>query len=140
MAINTEKQAKFVDQFVLHGNATRAAIEAGFSPKSAEQKGCNLKSRFALEITVATRKAIIDAVPSALAQLKTLSLEAESESVRLQACKDVLDRAGLKPTDRVETITVEKSTIELRAELDSLMALEGDFLEDDEDEAPARLN
>ena len=80
-------------------------------------------------------------MPSALAQLKTLSLEAESESVRLQACKDVLDRAGLKPTDRIETITVEKSTIELRAELDSLMALEGDFLiEDDEDEAPARLN
>jgi hypothetical protein len=79
-------------------------------------------------------------VPAALAQLKSLSLEAESESVRLQACKDVLDRAGLKPTDRVETITVEKSTIELRAELDSLMALENDFSEEDEDEAPARLN
>jgi hypothetical protein len=39
----------------------------------------------------------------------------------------------------VETITVEKSTNELRAELDSLMAMEGDLIED-EDEAPARLN
>ena len=78
MPVNTEKQAKFIEQFVLHGNATRAAIEAGFSSKTAEQKGYELKTRFVNEITVATRKAIIDGVPSALAQLKTLSLEAES--------------------------------------------------------------
>ena len=139
MPVNTEKQAKFIEQFVLHGNATRAAIEAGFSSKTAEQKGYELKTRFVNEITVATRKAIIDGVPSALAQLKTLSLEAESESVRLQACKDVLDRAGLKPTDRIENVTIEKSTDELRRELDSLMAMEEGF-SDEDDEVPAQLN
>ena len=59
--------------------------------------------------------------------------------MRLQACKDVLDRAGLKPTDRIENVTIEKSTDELRRELDSLMAMEEGF-SDEDDEIPAQLN
>ena len=49
---------------------------------------------------------------------------AESESVKLGAVKDILDRAGMKPTDKVEqTVTsVEgKSTEELQKELESLI-------------------
>ena len=65
-----------------------------------------------------------DAIPGALAQIKQLSAAAESESVRLQAAKDILDRAGLKPTERIEQITVEKSTDELRRELAQLMSNE----------------
>jgi len=66
---------------------------------------------------------IMDCVPGALTQLKFLSEGAESESVRLGAVKDILDRAGLKPTEKVKTEIshVETaSTDELKRELEAL--------------------
>ena len=68
---------------------------------------------------------IFDCVPGALTQLKSLSECAESESVRLGAVKDILDRAGLKPTEKIqqEISQVEsKSTAELQRELETLIA------------------
>ena len=50
------------------------------------------------------------AVPGALAQIVDLAARATSEQVRLQAAKDIMDRAGLKPTERIEQVTIEKST------------------------------
>ena len=77
-------------------------------------------------------------MPGALAQLKSLALEGESEAVRFQATRDILDRAGFKPKDVVETVTVEKSTDELRAELEQLRSgVDGDS---DEEVMPAQLN
>ena len=60
-----------------------------------------------------------------------------SEQVRLQAAKDILDRAGLKPTERIEQVTIEKSTDELRKELAQLMGVVTEV--EDEDE-PVTLN
>jgi phage terminase small subunit len=117
-------QEIFVEEFVLTGNATQSAVKAGYSSKTAYQKGHQLKNQFTLEIEDATRQAMRDAIPGALAQIKKLSSTAESESVRLQAAKDILDRAGLKPTERIEQITIEKSTSELRRELAHLMGNE----------------
>jgi hypothetical protein len=77
------------------------------------------------------------AVPGALAQIVDLASHATSEQVRLQAAKDIMDRAGLKPTERIETITVERSTQELRKELAQLM---GSVTEADEEEEPVTLN
>ena len=77
------------------------------------------------------------AVPGALAQIVDLASHATSEQVRLQAAKDIMDRAGLKPTERIENITVEKSTDELRKELAQLM---GVGMEPEEKEIPATLN
>jgi len=48
-----------------------------------------------------------------------------------------MDRAGLKPTERIENSTVEKSTEELRKELAQLM---GSVTEPDEEEEPVTLN
>jgi len=135
--MRTEKQETFVKEFVLTGNATQSAIKAGYSAKSAYQKGHQLKKQFIRQIEDATREAIQDAIPGALAQLKELSAAAESETVRLQASKDILDRAGLKPTERIEQVTVEKSTDELRKELDQLMASEQ---EPEIEDIPATLN
>ena len=77
------------------------------------------------------------AVPGALAQIVDLSSHATSEQVRLQAAKDIMDRAGLKPTERIENITVEKSTDELRKEFAQLM---GPVPEVEEEEIPQTLN
>ena len=48
-----------------------------------------------------------------------------------------MDRAGLKPTERIENITVEKSTDELRKELAQLT---GSVTEPEEEEIPQTLN
>ena len=118
----TEQQETFIEQFCLHGNASKAAEIAGYShPK---QRGYELKNKFSQEIERRTKKMIGDAVPAAMAMLRHLVENAESESVRLGAVKDILDRAGLKPTEKVEqqiTQVEQKSTEELQAELEALL-------------------
>ena len=120
--MNTDTQEIFKGKYCMHGNAAKAAEMAGYShPK---QRGYELKNQFTSEIEARTRKLIKDAVPAALLVLQNLAQNAESESVKLGAVKDILDRAGLKPTDKVEqTVTsVEgKSTEELQKELESLI-------------------
>jgi len=120
--LRTDKQNTFIDQYCLHGNAAKAAQLAGYShPK---QRGYELKSQFSKEIEERTRKLIQDCVPGALSQLKSLSEGAESESVRLGAVKDILDRAGLKPTEKIKqevSHVEEKSTEELQRELEALV-------------------
>ena len=49
---------------------------------------------------------------------------AESESVRLRATRDLLDRAGFRPVDRHEIVR-EKSVEELNAQLVSLVGENG---------------
>ena len=112
--MRTEKQETFIEQYCLTGKAARAAEMAGYS--HAKQRGYELKNKFAKEIE--------DCVPGALAQLNELAQNAESESVRLGAVKDVLDRAGLKPTEKIrqEISHVEQSsTDELQRELEALI-------------------
>mgnify|MGYP001380822689 CR=1 FL=1 len=133
----TNKQAAFVREFSLTGNATQSAIRAGYSEKSAYQKGFQLKGQLAQAIENETRRLMQGAVPGALAQVVDLAASAQSEAVRLQAAKDILDRAGLKPTERIENITVEKSTDELRKELAQLM---GVGMEPEAKEIPQTLN
>jgi phage terminase small subunit len=40
--LNTEKQQAFVEAYMIELNATKAAIQAGYSPKSAHAQGCGL--------------------------------------------------------------------------------------------------
>ena len=119
--MRTAKQETFIEQYCLHGNAAKAATTAGYShPK---QRGHELKNQFEIEIEERTKKMIMDCVPGALTQLKTPAEGAESESVRLGAVKDILDRAGLKPTEKIKTEIshVETaSTDELKMELEAL--------------------
>ena len=132
--MKTEMQAQFVEIFCLTGNATKAATMAGYSEKTAYVKGCQLKKQFAREIAEQTQQMIVDSIPGALSQLKNLAESAQSESVRLGAVKDILDRAGLKPVEKVEQTNIEaQSTEELKRELDLLMGVE-------EIEVPGTLN
>ena len=63
-------------------------------------------------------------VPRALNILSDLAENAESESVRLGATRDLLDRVGLRHVDRHE-IVKEKSVEELNAQLVSLVGENG---------------
>ena len=117
----TEKQDKFIESYVLTGNATRSAIAAGYSEKTAKVKGYQLKNQLHNEIQKEVQKAILDKIPASLKWLSDLAEGAESESVRLGAIKDILDRAGLKPVEKVETTTIDQmSADEIKKELESL--------------------
>jgi len=118
----TPQQQKFIDHFVLTGNASQSAVDAGYSEKTSRQKGHELKNLYRSEIVKATQKLLTDQVPAGLRWLSELAESAESESVRLGAIRDLLDRAGLKPVERVETTTIEKmSTEEIERELNALL-------------------
>ena len=56
--------------------------------------------------------------------LSDLAENAESESVRLGATRDLLDKAGFRPVDRHEVVK-EKSVEELNAQLVSLVGEDG---------------
>jgi hypothetical protein len=95
--------------------------------KQPKQKGYDLKNRFAPEIAEAIRGEIGDDVVPVIRQIRELALNAESEAVKLNACRDLLDRAGYKPVDRsrVDSVTTtvhELSTEELEQELEKLLS------------------
>ena len=122
--MRTEKQEAFIEAFCLTGNAAKAAEMAGYSSKAAKQKGYALKKQFTHEISEKTRDMMRDAVPGVLAKLHELIEESSSDAVRLGAIKDFLDRAGLKPVEKVEQHVshVETASIEeLRRELEALV-------------------
>jgi phage terminase small subunit len=122
LKMRTDKQERFIESYCLTGNATKAAEMAGYSKKGSKQMGYMLKNQFSSEIDERMRKMIQDAVPGALAQVSDLVANAVSEGVRLNACRDVLDRAGYKPVERQEISHVEtSSTEELEKELKALL-------------------
>ena len=133
----TDKQTAFVKEFALTGYETQSAIKGGYSEKTAYQKGHQLRWQFQHEIEDETGRLMQAAVPGALAQVVDLAARATSEQVRLQGAKDILDRAGLKPTERIEQVTIEKSAEKLRKELAQLM---GSVTEPEEEEIPQTLN
>ena len=135
--MRTEKQEAFIEAYCLTGNAAKAAEMAGYSDKASKQKGYSLKKQFADAIADKTREMLADGVPGVLAKLNELINEATSEAVKLGAIKDFLDRAGLKPVDRVEQQVshVESASIdELRRELEALTG------SSEPEELPSRLN
>jgi phage terminase small subunit len=117
----TEKQDKFIEEYVRTGNATQSAIYAGYSSKSAKAQGFQLKNQLRTEIEEATYRALQDKIPQALQWVTDLAEKAESESVRLGAIKDILDRAGMKPVEKIETTNIEQmSDEEIQRRIDAL--------------------
>jgi len=117
----TDKSNKFIEEYVRTGNATQSAIYAGYAEKNANVQGHQLKKKFRTEIEDATYKSLQDKIPQALSWVTNLAQNAESESVRLGAIKDILDRAGMKPVEKIETTTIESmSDEEIQRELDAL--------------------
>jgi phage terminase small subunit len=53
----TSKQSRWIDEFMVDGNATQAAIRSGFSAKTARQQGARLLSNVAIAEELARRRA-----------------------------------------------------------------------------------
>ena len=95
----TDKQSKFVDNMLASNcSRTQSAIDAGYSPKSAHVEAsrlCRNSNVLAALYDRTISSLSVDAV-RALATVSSLSQDAKSEYVKLEASKDIMDRAGLR--------------------------------------------
>ena len=117
-----DRDEEFVAEFVKNGgNATQAALSVGVSEASARTIGYRLKMRLTADIDAEQREALKGYSSKALNQIQELAESAVSEKVKLDANKDLLDRAGWKPVDKSEVTEVNQwenaSREELEAEL-----------------------
>ena len=119
--VTNEKHRKFIDTYALSGNSTQSAIEAGYSEKYAKQTGYKLKTQYQDEIADRVHTILPQIISENLAIVQTLAREGQSESVRLNASNSLLDRAGLKPVERIETSTSDRTPEERSQRIDALL-------------------
>jgi len=123
--VRNEQQAEFIRLFTgsqWAGNASKCAMGAGYSEATAKQKGYALKRKFADKIQEETVRLIADSATLGLAGVLDLAKNASNDSVRLQACKDLLDRAGFNAVNKFQFNDMDKkSDEELQIELDRLL-------------------
>ena len=121
----TEQRKQFVEAYCRLGNGTMAAREAGYedSPSLLNQAS-KLKRELAAEISEELRSSFMNAAPKALSILMDLAENSASDSVKFQASKDLLDRAGFRPIDRREEIRPKRTPEELEAEIKRLVGSE----------------
>jgi len=121
----TNQRQVFVEEYVRSGDHLEAAKKAGYKDThTLRNQACKLRRECADEITDELHRNFAEIAPRALNILSDLAENAESESVRLGATRDLLDRAGFRPVDRHE-IVKEKSVEELNAQLVSLVGEDG---------------
>ena len=121
----TEQRKHFVEAYCRLGNGTLAAKEAGYkdSPSLVNQAS-KLKRELSSEIAEELTANFMNAAPKALSILMDLAENSSSDSVKFQASKDLLDRAGFRPIDRREEIRPQRTPAELEAEIKRLVGSE----------------
>ena len=105
-----ERQRKFAQEYWVSGNGTRSAIKAGYSEKTAYSQAHQLlkKPEIQLQIKEYEEESRVllqqqfsrDAIEARKIMFKLMQDENTTDSVRLAATKDFLDRAGYKPVER----------------------------------------
>ena len=120
----TDKQKAFIEYYSQTGNAKASAIKAGYSEKTAEQQGYELKNKLSHEITEHTRKLMASAAPLAIDKLiKLVEDEKTTQSVKLGAINSLLDRTGYQTVNKIEDVTNKKTDEELQHELGKLLSV-----------------
>jgi predicted DNA-binding protein YlxM (UPF0122 family) len=108
----SEQQMNFVEYYLDLGHITNAAIKAGYSKQSASSQGSQLlKNPKIMDYLAHRREERKDAIhlqlasyaEEAIKELYSLMKSADSETVKMQAIRDVLDRSGFKPVEKQET-------------------------------------
>ena len=97
----TNQRQVFVEEYVRSGDHLESAKKAGYKDThTLRNQTCKLRRECADEITDELHRNFAEIAPRALNILSDLAENAESESVRLGATRDLLDRAGFRPVDR----------------------------------------
>lgn len=130
----TEQRKRFVEEYVKLRckNQQQAAINAGYSPKSAAQQACDLlknpevqeylqKQKSALLRRI--REELALSASDAVSTVYDIMMDKDAKDAdRLKAAFDILDRAGFRPDDRD---TAGYAEAELPKLLEALQEQEG---------------
>jgi len=104
----TTRQQAFIDNLLTNGGtATDCAIKAGYSKKSAKVEASRLlkHDKVLKQLQQQAIKQLGYRSIQAMDTVSNLSANANSEYVRLEASKDILDRAGIR-TDEGNSTTL----------------------------------
>ena len=122
MALNTEK---FIDSFVETGDYIVSMKDAGFKADNdykIKLKGRELLEQNRDEVDKKFHARLKEGGPRALGVIERLMATSESDTVRLNAAKEMLDRGGHKAFNEFDTgRTIE----ELNAQLVALVGKDG---------------
>ena len=75
---------------------------------------CRMHGGSAPQVRRAAQRRLLEAVDPVLTELIDLALSNEDAKVRLQACRDVLDRVGLREPKQIEVITMDLVEAEIQ--------------------------
>ena len=105
MANLTNKRQVFVEEYVRSGDHLDAVKKTRHKDThTLRNQACKLRRECADDISEELHRNFAEIAPRALNILSDLAENAESESVRLGATRDLLDRAGFRPVDRHEIV------------------------------------
>lgn len=100
-----DREQKFLDLYIESGNYREAYVEAGYRPNAANARKKAEELQSHIKQAIYTR--IGSHVPWAITELVKLAGNSSSDTVRLNALKDILSRAGYDQAIQIET--TEKS-------------------------------
>lgn len=111
----TPKQRKFADEYVISGNATQAAIDAGYSKRSARQVGANNMTKHDIKKYIDDRMAEIESkkVMDAREAVELLTSIARGETTEVVYVPTIDGQvvAEDKPADLKTTIIAVKELL-----------------------------
>ena len=123
------KEEKFIEHYVMSGNASESCVKAGYKKENSAQMGYYLKTKYSKEISDKQREELTSMTGNSIDVLRNL-LDNNSPSVRFQSAKLVLELSGYKQDNinlNIDNQTKQmdkKSDSELMTELSELI---GDF-------------
>ena len=98
----TMKQEKFANAYLETGNATEAVRRAGYDVGSDNMASVigskNIRNDKVMDFLRSKAEECAN-------NIYILAQSAENENVRLSANKDIMDRSGFKPTDKIDMTT-----------------------------------
>jgi len=123
--LNTQ-ELRFVDAYMEHGDHIKAHKEAGYKPVrgNASKKLKELRHHIQSEVYIK----IGTHVPWAVKEMVELARNSASDTVRLNALKDILSRAGYDQAIQIETNDVSEKDLdskEMNQEIKDLIKLAG---------------
>lgn len=130
----TQQQKTFADEFIKrrckHGSAKEAAIQAGYSEKTAASIAYNLLQRDDVRNYIQERKSkladelreefLFDAIEARRVMNEILKDESVKPRDRLEAAIDFLDRAGFKTAEKIEVTGEDEALDKLAGILEQL--------------------
>lgn len=101
----TQKQRRFIDEYIISGNATQAAIKAGYSKRSAQQTGAENLLKPVIKAELDRRNAEIKSAKTADMQevmeyLASVMRGEQTESVA--TAKGIYDNVPVSAKDRIK--------------------------------------